>query len=352
MIAFSGPYGPAALTSAYKLPSKVNTTVGTGQTIAVIDAYDDPFAASDLAQYRSYYGLRACTAGSGCFRKVNQAGATSPMPASDVGWAGEISVDLDMASAICPNCHLLLVEAASSLDSDLATSVNTAVGLGATILTNSYGATETSQEVASLGPAYNHPGVTVTVASGDAGFAPGAQFPADLPTVLAVGGTRLTRNLSTPRGWVETGWDDSGSGCSSYVPMTIAQTLRLPQTRRFACASSFGGSPGRQIADVSAVADPATGVAVYDSFGSGGFNWWIFGGTSVASPIIAGIVALAGNAASITPPVYRLPYRQPPLFNDIRGGSSGSCGGSYICAGRGGYDGPTGIGTPIGRFSL
>src|ERR671934_498640 len=277
--AASGPsgYGPADLQSAYKLPS---ATAGAGQTVAIVDAFDDPTAESDLAQYRSFYGLPPCTTANGCFRKVNQTGGTLPMPAPSPDWALEISLDLDMVSAVCPNCHILLVEANTNLDSDLYTAEDTAARLGANEISNSWGGGEYSGQT-SDDAHFNHPGVAITASSGDSGY--GVSYPAASRYLTAVGGTSLTRNSST-RGWTETAWSGAGSGCSKYEPKPAWQT--------------DSGCPNRTVADVAAVADPATGVAMYDSFHYSG--WLIFGGTSVSTPVIASVYALAGNAASLT----------------------------------------------------
>jgi len=319
-------YGPSDLQSAYKLPS---ATAGGGQTVAIVDAYDDPNAEADLGVYRSHFGLASCTTANGCFRKVNQAGTTS-YPTANSGWGQEISLDLDMVSAICPNCRILLVEASSASNADLATSVDTAVSLGANAISNSYGGSESSGEV-SYDAHYNHPGVAITASSGDSGYGP--QYPAASPYVTAVGGTTLTRDSSS-RGFTETVWSGAGSGCSAYESKPSWQ-------HDPSCAK-------RAIADVAAVADPATGVAVYDSYASKGQSGWlVFGGTSVASPIIASVYALAGNAASVT--YGSASYTSPTgsLF-DVTLGSNGSCGGTYLCTGEVGYDGPTGNGTPNG----
>src|SRR5207244_4408707 len=120
-------FGPVDLQSAYKLPS---ATAGSGATVAIVDAFDDPKAESDLATYRSQFGLPACTTANGCFRKLNQNGAASPLPRSDTGWAGEIALDVDMVSAVCPNCKIMLVEADNS-DNNLFTAIDTAARLGA-----------------------------------------------------------------------------------------------------------------------------------------------------------------------------------------------------------------------------
>src|ERR671927_1046696 len=189
-------YGPADLQSAYKLPS---ATAGSGQTVAIVDAFDDPTAEQDLAQYRSFYGLPPCTTANGCFRKVNQTGGTLyPAPSPD--WGLEISLDLDMVSAVCPNCHILLVEATTNLNTDLYTAVDTAASLGANAISNSYGGGESSAETSSDSH-FNHPGVAITASSGDDGY--GVSYPAASRYVTAVGGTSLTKNAGTTRGWSE-----------------------------------------------------------------------------------------------------------------------------------------------------
>jgi subtilase family serine protease len=319
-------YGPSDLRSAYALPS----SGGAGQTVAIVDAYDDPTAASDLNVYRSQYGLSSCTTANGCFRKVNQTGGTTP-PRANAGWAQEISLDVDMASAICPNCHILLVEANSSAFTDLAAAEDTAANLGASTISNSYGGSEFSQETSALyGGHYNHNGIPITVSSGDAGY--GTEFPASSPYVTAVGGTTLTR-ASNARGWTETAWSGAGSGCSSYVAKPSWQ--------------HDTGCARRTVADVSAVANPSTGVAVYDSTAYQGSRGWLrFGGTSVSAPIVASVYALAGNGASTTYGSY--PYSHTTALNDVVGGSNGSCSVQYLCTAVAGFDGPTGLGTPKG----
>lgn len=272
-----GGLNPADLQAAYGLPS---STGGSGQTVAIVDAYDDPRAESDLAVYRAQFGMTACTTANGCFRKVNQNGGTS-YPSADVGWAEEISLDLDMASAICPKCKILLVEATSASFANLGAAVNRAVTLGANTISNSYGGNESSSE-SSYASYYNHPGVIITVSSGDSGY--GVEVPAAYKTVVAVGGTTLTRASGTTRGWTETAWSGAGSGCSAYISKPTWQT--------------DSGCSRRTVADVSAVANPSTGVSVYDTYGGVG-GWLVFGGTSVSSPIIAAVYALAGNASSL-----------------------------------------------------
>ena len=323
-------YSPADLRSAYRLPSSstssTSSTAGAGQTVAIVDAFDDPNAESDLAQYRNQFGLPACTSANRCFRKLNQRGGTTP-PASDVGWAEEISLDVDMVSAICPNCHILLVEADSNSLANLAAAVDQAAAQGAQAISNSYGGRE-SRLLQSAEGHYNHPGHAITVSSGDNGF--GVEFPASSQFVTAVGGTTLTLNANGTRAG-ETAWSGAGSGCSAYEPK--------PSWQRDACAR-------RTVADVSADADPATGASVYDSNYQGQSGWFKVGGTSLAAPIVASVYALAGNGANT---VYgSWPYSNSGSLFDVVSGSNGSCGGSYLCTAVQGYDGPTGLGTPNG----
>ena len=317
-------YGPAEIQSAYALPS---ATAGSGKTFAIVDAYDDPAAEADLGVYRSQFGLSACTTANGCFRKVNQSGGTTP-PRSNGSWAQEISLDLDMASATCPNCKILLVEANSNAFTDLAAAVDTAAGLGASVISNSYGGPEFSQETsATYNGHFNHPGVPITVSSGDSGY--GVEFPAASQYVTAVGGTSLTKSGSS---FSERAWSGAGSGCSAYVAKPSWQT--------------DGGCARRSIADVSAVADPNTGVRVYGPTGSGP-GWMVFGGTSASAPFIAGTYGVKNDAAPVAYPA-QTTYANRGSLNDVRTGSNGRCRGAqtYLCTAGDGYDGPTGLGTP------
>ncbi len=315
----SGSYGPADLQAAYALRPKNN---GWGQTVAIVDAMNDPTVASDLAQYRTLYHLSAATVANHRFTKVNEFGsAGGPFPADDAGWAQEISLDVDMVSAICPNCNILLVEANTASFSDLATAVDTAASLGAKAISNSYGGGEFGGET-SEDSHFNHPGVMITASSGDSGYGP--QYPAASQYVTAVGGTSLYRAGSA---FTESVWGGAGSGCSAYEPKPAWQL--------------DSGCPNRAIADVSAVADPNTGVIVVYNGAE-----YIFGGTSVSSPIIASVYALAGNASSL---VYgSMSYGHLGSLHDITSGSNGSCSPTYLCQGLPGYDGPTGNGSPNG----
>jgi subtilase family serine protease len=318
-------FGPSQLQSAYALPS---STAGAGQTVALVESGDDPTAEADLGVYRTQFGLSACTTANGCFKKVGQTGGA--LPKKNASWAEETSLDFDMVSAICPKCHILIVEATSATTANLGKSVNEAATLGATEISNSYGG---GDETDASAPYYNHPGIAVTASSGDGAF--GVEFPASSHYVTAVGGTSLS-TASNSRGWTETAWSDAGSGCSTKNTALTGQ-------------ASFGtGCSKRAVADVSAVADPNTGVAVYDSTSYEGFvGWLVFGGTSVSSPIIASVFALAGNESSTTNN-YPYTHDSASTLNDVTSGSNGTCSPTQLCTARVGWDGPTGLGTPNG----
>jgi subtilase family serine protease len=321
--ASSTPAGldPADLHAAYALPW---SSIGT-PTIAIVDAYDDPTAESDLAVYRAQFGLPACTTANGCFRKVNQNGQASPLPRANAGWALEISLDLQVASAVCPTCKIVLVEAKTNSFTNLMTAVDTAASL-ATVVSNSWGGGEFSGE-ASYDSHFDRPGVTFTVSSGDSGY--GVEYPAASPYVVAVGGTSLRVDASGNR-VSETAWSGAGSGCSAYEAKPSWQ-------RDTGCGR-------RTVADVSAVADPSTGVAVYDSYGyQGRRGWLVIGGTSASAPLVAATYALANGGASAS-----YTYAHASSLFDVTSGSNGSCGGSYVCTAGSGYDGPTGLGAPSG----
>ncbi len=329
-------YGPVDLQTAYHLP----TTRGAGMTVAIVDAYDDPNAESDLTVYRTQYNLPACTTANGCFEKVNQSGSSSPLPTADVGWASEISLDLDMVSAACPLCHILLVEANSAAGSDLLAAVDTAAAR-TTFVSNSYGGTEFNGETGYDSHLF-HPGVAIVYATGDSGYDAGAQYPATSPYVIAVGGTSLSRDAGTGV-FTESAWAYAGSGCSAYEPRPSWQNSTF---------AAHSGCTRRAEADVSAVADIDTPVAVYDSYGKGG--WLRAGGTSAAAPLITGIYALGGTPPpSDNPAIY--PYAAvgtvPGSLLDITTGTNGTCG-AVICTGGAGWDGPTGWGTPNGNAAF
>ncbi|MFL5906070.1 MAG: peptidase S8 [Solirubrobacterales bacterium] len=326
-------YRPGDLQSAYKLP----TSGGSTQTVAVVDAYGDKTAAADLATYRSTFGLPACTTANGCFKKVNQSGVQGNYPSNNQGWALETQLDLQMVSAVCPGCKILLVEASNNLSTSLYAAEDTAARLGATEISNSWGGGESSSET-TQDVHFNHPGAAITVSSGDSGY--GVEYPAASRYVTAVGGTSLN-HASNTRGWSESAWSGAGSGCSAYEAKPAWQTAST-------------GCARRTVADVSAVADPNTGVAVYDSncnvagqlLGQCFKGWGVVGGTSASAPIIAGTYGLADNGGTVN--YGSFPYSHTASLFDVTTGSNGSCGGSYLCTARAGYDGPTGLGTPNG----
>ncbi len=327
-----GGLTPADLRAAYRLPA-VSSGAGRGQTIAVVDAFGYADAEADLASYRAQFGLPRCASADGCFRKVDQRGGTS-YPAFDLGWSQETALDLDMVSATCPQCSILLVEADSSALINLGRSVQTAVRLGADAVSNSYGGPDVSDT--QLGAYFHHPGIAITASAGDDGYE-GPSYPSSSRWVTAVGGTSLVRASTTARGWAETAWDGTGSGCS-------ALNAAIPG------ASAVGtGCTKRAMNDVSAVADPATGVAVFARVGKHRPGWQVYGGTSAAAPIIAGIYGLAANPAAVAPEHV---YAHRSALFDVTRGANGTCSPAVWCTARTGWDGPTGLGTPngIGAF--
>jgi hypothetical protein len=338
-------FGPSDLQSAYALTA-ASLSGGSTKTVAIVDAYGDPSAETDLASYRWFFGLSSCTTGNGCFHKVDELGGSN-YPLGNTGWGQETSLDVDMVSAICPSCNILLVEAASNSYADLGTAVNYAASKNVSAISNSYGGGDSSSDK-TYDSYYNHPGIAVTASSGDNGY--GVEYPAASPYVTAVGGTHLTYSSGN---WSETVWSGAGSGCSIYEHAPNWQ----PKTSL--CSN-------RTVADVAADADPYTGVAVYDTEG-GSPGWMVFGGTSVAAPIIASVYALAGGT---TPSAL---YGSTSL-NQVKTGSNGgnsrhhSCT-TYLCnaadsltpvnttswqplSGTGWYNGPTGNGTPLGTKSF
>ena len=319
-------FGPAQFHSAYNLP----TTAPNAQTVAIVDAYDDPSIEADLANYSAYYGLPACTTANGCFRKVNQTGGTF-YPLKDPGWALEIALDVETAHAICQNCKILLVEATSATTANLFAAENEAAKLGATAISNSWLTGEYSGETADDAN-FNHPGVAITASSGDNGY--GVGYPAASRYVTAVGGTTLALGSGGSYGG-ESAWSGSGSGCSAYEPKPAWQTDT--------------GCSRRSVADVSADADPNTGAAVYNTVSYyGQTGWFQVGGTSLSSPLIASVFALSGSYGGPS-----APYGNSGLLHDVTSGSNGSCSPLYLCTGVAGYDGPTGLGSPngFGAFS-
>ena len=325
-LAGSAPVGytPADLQAAYHLTERSGRVIGG--LIAIVDPFDDPFAESDLAQYRAFFNLPACTAASGCFRKVNQNGSPSPLPAANKDWFKEVSVDLDMVSAICPLCHIVLVEANDKQDTNMFAAEDWATA-HARFVSNSWSNPEDPGD-ATFDPHLDRPGVVITASNGDTGTGP--RYPATNSHVIAVGGTSLTTSGGH---FTEAAWGRAGSGCSAFEPKPAWQP-------------PVAGCANRAEADVSAVADPNHGVAVFDG------GWVLEGGTSVAAPIIAATFALATPPRPGDYPASYL-YSHTTWLNDVTSGSSNGGCGAPICKPGTGWDGPTGLGTPntVGAFA-
>jgi subtilase family serine protease len=259
-----------------------------------------------------------------------------------------MSLDLDMASVGCGNCRVLLVEATSSSLTDIGAAEQTAANMGANAISNSF-STQGELGTTAYDFYFNHAGVAVTASTGDNGYVGG--WPSDIPTVIGVGGTSLSRSASGSRGWVESAWSGGGSWCSGYESEPAwQQGLVKTDPSGSVCVN-------RTTADVSADADPNTGVAVYDTYSQPG--WLEVGGTSVSSPLIASLYAAAGDALgnSSYPYPAKWTYAHAGSLNDVTGGSNGSCWPAnsdpyYLCHAVAGYDGPTGLGTPNGLGAL
>jgi subtilase family serine protease len=325
---------PAQLRSFYGITSNGSTAT----TVAIVDAFGYPNALRDLQMYRSTFGLPAISACNGSVHPclaVRSQTCTTTLPAGNVGWEQETALDLDMVSAMCPNCNILLIEGTSSSFANLAAAANRAVtctptGSAPVAISNSYGGSESG--TSSLSASYTHAGITVTASSGDSGFRGGPQFPATSPGVLAIGGTSVHIG-ATPR---ETVWSGAGSGCSTVFAKPSWQ--------------HDAGCARRMEADVSAVADPNTGVAVFAPTSSTASAFQVFGGTSVAAPLIAGIVGSTGSGIDPST-VYSRIAANPALRFDVTSGNNGTCTGgatAYFCNAATGFDGPTGLGSPVG----
>jgi Subtilase family len=418
--ASEGAFGlrPQDLLGAYNLP--LPPQPASTQTIAIVDAYNDLGAEADLEIYDEEFGLPPCTKASGCFAKVNQSGQTGnlPFPESEGlraakeavcktgiepaageackeveeadGWTTEISLDIETAHAVCQNCKIMLIEAKSASFLDLEEGEKTAASLGATEISNSWGGPELGETQAEdQASSFNHPGIVITAAAGDNGYLDWsakegslkgyADYPASSPHVVAVGGTRL--NLTAGEVWKEeTVWNGSGAGGGGCSTELIAPAWQQSASDWL----SVGCGEHRAVADVSADADPYTGIAMYDStaeceYEEGGQRlkgpWCTIGGTSLASPLVASVFALAGGSHGVEYPaqtLYENLAASPSSLHDVLTGSNGEClkpfepnnglsgctpaeeaanskcSAKLICLAGPGYDGPTGIGTPNG----
>jgi hypothetical protein len=372
--AAAGDFGlrPRDLHSAYELPDDATDA----QTIALVDAYNDPSAEEDLAKYSSEFGLPECTAGDGCFAQVNQNGTAGepPFPHSRaeletarkgsgskrreaeeaMGWSVEMSLDIETAHAVCQSCKIVLVEAEDPAYVNLEAAEESAARLGADEISNSWGGQECAAVGACIGdsPAFDHPGLVVAAAAGDEGYLnwleghePFANYPATSPHVVAVGGTRLLLNAKDE--WAgESVWNDGGTGrngradgfgatgggCSEELEAQPWQQA-VPDWPQVGCGDR------RAVADVAADGDPYTGLAVYDTspeceteIEEGAtvrtVHWCTIGGTSLATPLIAASFALAGGADGVEYPartLYENAAGTPGSLHDVTSGSNGEC---------------------------
>jgi len=328
-------FTPNDLKNAYSLSGRASGN----PIVAIVDAYDDPTIKNDLDVYNKQFGLpilpncvnAIAKPSVPCFQKISQRG-TSALPKPNGGWAVEIALDVETIHAVCQNCSILLVEADSPNIKNLMASVDAAVKAGAVAVSNSYGGPEFAQEK-SFDSHFNHPGIAFTVSSGDSGY--GVQYPAASPYVTAVGGTSLYIGADG-KYKNENAWSGAGSGCSQFEPKPAWQTDAR-------CL-------GRTVADVSAVADPATGAAIYTTTSpKGQKGWFTVGGTSLSAPLIAAVYAISGNIPK-SQLANGLPYNLGSRSNlhDVIGGSNGNCSPTYLCTGKTKYDGPTGLGSPNG----
>ncbi|HXM86479.1 MAG TPA: PKD domain-containing protein, partial [Solirubrobacteraceae bacterium] len=369
--ASAGPAGgltPEDLASAYGYTPAAG---GSGETVGIVDAFDDPAIASDLAVFDDEYGLASCTTSNGCLTKVGQSGGATPA-ADTLGWSVEIALDVETVHATCPNCHILLVESDNNSEANLATAADEAVALGASVVSNSYGGPERFAGAFERS-AYDHPGVPIVASTGDNGYYNWRELeeesqmpnaPASSPSVISVGGTTLTLNPGGTRA-NETVWPGSGGGCSKLFEAR-------PWQLGVAGYGASGCGDKRLSADVSADADPNTGLDIYDTYDCGpkcegvDEGWETIGGTSLSAPFIASMYALAGGGHGVPYPSVTL-YGHGAHF-DVTEGGNGLCEGEALgCAGidsiglgridcegttecdaAPGYDGPSGVGTPVG----
>ena len=338
------PFSPGQIRSAYSLPSKG----AARQTIAVVSVFDDPYIQSDLNAYSRMFGLPRCTGANHCFHKLNQGGRTKPLPPKDPSggqWITESSLGVELARGVCPTCKIMLVEANTTYKGDVAAAIEAASQAGATVVVTSITPTEDAFD----GQLYERPfsllrRTAVVAATGDAqlspfGYGNNINFPSSLPAVIAVGGTHLNRGKHGSYG-SEQVWQSSVSGCSLYNKAPAWQAKD---------AAGAGCGSKRAVADLAAMADPGAIVHITGS-GMPGGPLFVATGTSVAAPIIAGVIGLAGSDGSKEAQLlYQRAKSHPSWFHHVSSGSNGPECKKPICKGnRSGYNGPTGLGTPNG----
>jgi MYXO-CTERM domain-containing protein len=325
-------FGATDLEAAYAIPATPATS--GAQTVAIVDAFGYSSLEADLATYRSQYGLPACTTANGCLKIVNQAGAATlpaQAPTTD-DWTIETALDVDMASAGCPKCKILVVQADDDTGNGLQIAQNTAASLGATVISDSWGSPEQAGQSLDAEEAFfDHPNVAVFVAAGDNGYddaGSGPDYPGTSAYTIAVGGTRLSKSTGSARGWTEVAWTSGGSACSLSIAKPGYQTST--------------GCAFKATTDIAAVADPQTGVAVYNTRNGG---WTVVGGTSAAAPLVAAIFADTGNGAQTSGEFVKA---NAAKLNNVLEGSNGTCTNTVLCKAGIGWDGPTGYGSPNG----
>jgi subtilase family serine protease len=324
-------YGPADLQAAYNLGSVIGNP---GGTVALVLWNSDPNLEADLAVYRKNFGLPPCTVKSGCLMIVNQKGGTKKLPPGNTGDGLEESLDVDMVSANCPNCKIIYVEAAQANTGDLLIAENTAAKMaGVVAMSNSWDTPGTEIPNKKFRLAFDHPGQAVVASAGDGGYS--VSSPSDYDTLTSAVGTTLSKGGSG-RGWTETVWSGTGSGCSKIINPRSWQLKLVIKDKLTGCKK-------RVVGDVAYDANPGTGVAVYDSYGYGG--WIVVGGTSVSAPAEAALYALSGNTTGVPS---ALAYANLSSFYDITSGQNGTCTPAWLCTAEVGFDAPTGVGSPNG----
>ena len=355
--------GPTQFHTAYQLPCTPGGTVSSicsqpssfGPTVAIVVAgnyseYGETIEQS-LANYDSYYGLPTCTAANGCLQVVNESGASTPLP-SDLGWDNEIGLDVETVHMVCQTCKIVLVEASSSYDYDLADSESTAATFNPVAISNSWGGSEYDDAVND--PKFNLPGIAVIAATGDDGSDIPADWPAGLPDVIGAAGTSLTLNTDNTRA-SETVWYDSGGGCSTTYDSGLYGGYLAPTWQKsLPNWSTAGCGQYKAYGDVSVDADPDTGEAINVANSSGLDQWVTAGGTSLSSPLVAGMFGLVGKVPSgVT--ASSIPYSSNTSSNfyDITSGNDCTSYGSSECTAGTGFDEPSGLGSPngLGGFS-